>query len=219
MMAMRFGFTTRRAPLSKVNNKLYYCLHFTKFLGAGLANPYELVQIHFHWGSGKGFGSEHTINGKAGEAEVHFVHWNKAKYATVAEAMDNQDGLAVLGAIMVENTSRANFSTQRMIKHFPYLRKPNFKYPCTGTIYLNEMLPNLTKFYTYDGSLTTPPLNECVKWIVLGKPIYVSKNEMQILRSLEHIHGPNFINNFRPLQPKNGRVVENNFELRPDQLD
>ena len=58
-----------------------------------------------------------------------------------------------------------------------------------------------------------------LKWIVLGKPIYVSANEMQILRSLEHIHGPNFINNFRPLQPKNGRVVENNFELRPDQLD
>ena len=65
--------------------------------GAGLENPYELVQIHFHWGSGKGFGSEHTINGKAGEAEVHFVHWNSVKYETVAEAMENPDGLAVLG--------------------------------------------------------------------------------------------------------------------------
>jgi len=39
--------------------------------GANLENPYELVQLHFHWGSGKGFGSEHTINGKAGEAELH----------------------------------------------------------------------------------------------------------------------------------------------------
>ena len=36
-----------------------------------MENPYELVQLHFHWGSGKGFGSEHTINGKAGEAELH----------------------------------------------------------------------------------------------------------------------------------------------------
>ena len=36
------------------------------------------------------------------------------------------------------------------------------------------MIPNLNKFYTYDGSLTTPPLNEAVKWIVLGKPLYVS---------------------------------------------
>ena len=44
----------------------------------------------------------------------------------------------------------------------------------SGTIYLNEMIPNLNKFYTYDGSLTTPPLNEAVKWIVLGKPLYVS---------------------------------------------
>ena len=39
---------------------------------------------------------------------------------------------------------------------------------------MNEMIPNLSKFYTYDGSLTTPPLNEAVKWIVLGKPLYVS---------------------------------------------
>jgi len=187
--------------------------------GANLANPYELVQLHFHWGSGKGFGSEHTINGKAGEAELHLVHWNSTKYNSVAEAMDQPDGLCVLGIILVENTRRANFSTRRLIKHFPYIRNHGHKYPCSGTIYLNEMLPSLSRYYTYNGSLTTPPLNECVRWIVLGKPIYVSSNEMEIFRSLEHHHGPNFINNYRPLQPKNGRIVENNFELRAEQVE
>jgi len=186
--------------------------------GANLENPYELVQLHFHWGSGKGFGSEHTINGKAGEAELHLVHWNHIKYNSVQEAMDAPDGLAVLGIIMVENTRRANFSTRKLIKHFPYIRKIGEKYPCSGTIYLNEMIPNLNKFYTYDGSLTTPPLNEAAKWIVLGKPLYVSSNEMEIFRSLQHIHGNNFINNYRPLQPKNGRTVNNNFELEADPI-
>ena len=42
---------------------------------------------------------------------------------------------------------------------------------------------------------------------------------MEIFRSLEHHHGPNFINNYRPLQPKNGRIVENNFELRAEQVE
>ena len=74
-----------------------------------MENPYELVQLHYHWGSGKGFGSEHTINGNAGEAELHLVHWNHIKYNSVQEAMDAPDGLAVLGIIMVENTRRANF--------------------------------------------------------------------------------------------------------------
>jgi len=32
----------------------------------------------------------------------------------------------------------------------------------------------LTDYYTYDGSLTTPPLAECVKWIVFKEPIEVS---------------------------------------------
>ena len=43
-------------------------------------------------------------------------------------------------------------------------------------------------------------------------------NEMEIFRSLQHIHGNNFINNYRPLQPKNGRTVNNNFELEAEPI-
>ena len=32
----------------------------------------------------------------------------------------------------------------------------------------------LTDYYTYDGSLTTPPLAECVKWIVFKDPLELS---------------------------------------------
>jgi len=41
---------------------------------------------------------------------------------------------------------------------------------------------------------------------------------MEIFRSLQHIHGNNFINNYRPLQPKNGRTVNNNFELEAEPI-
>lgn len=38
--------------------------------------------------------------------------------------------------------------------------------------------PALTDYYTYDGSLTTPPLAECVKWIVFREPLEVSKAQV-----------------------------------------
>jgi hypothetical protein len=64
----------------------------------------------------------------------------------------------------------------------------------------------------YDGGLTTPPLTECVQWIVLLEPLVVSKAEMDIFRSLEGSFGNNFIDNFRPCQPVGDRVVSSTFE-------
>jgi hypothetical protein len=37
---------------------------------------YKLSQLHTHWGAGKGQGSEHLIDGRASEFEIHFVHNN-----------------------------------------------------------------------------------------------------------------------------------------------
>jgi carbonic anhydrase len=35
-------------------------------------------------------------------------------------------------------------------------------------------------YYTYHGSLTTPPFTECVIWIIFTKPIKVSRNQVNI---------------------------------------
>ncbi|CAG5114254.1 Oidioi.mRNA.OKI2018_I69.chr2.g8316.t1.cds [Oikopleura dioica] len=69
--------------------------------GAHLSSEYELLQFHIHWGSEIGQGAEHFINGESGDAEIHFVHWNK-KYGSPEEAMKNGDGLAVVGAVIHE---------------------------------------------------------------------------------------------------------------------
>ena len=55
--------------------------------GAPLEGSYSLAQFHLHWGQAKGRGSEHTIDGAATEAELHFVHWNSAKYENIGEAL------------------------------------------------------------------------------------------------------------------------------------
>ena len=67
--------------------------------GAHLESKYTLAQFHLHWGAKIGEGSEHTIDGKMTEAEIHFVHWNSKKYENIEEALKHPDGLAVLGMV------------------------------------------------------------------------------------------------------------------------
>lgn len=43
--------------------------------GGPLDNEYSVAQMHAHWGSKDGVGSEHTIDGKSYDAELHIVHY------------------------------------------------------------------------------------------------------------------------------------------------
>ncbi|XP_072823607.1 carbonic anhydrase 7 isoform X2 [Vicugna pacos] len=163
----------------------------TVVTGGPLDGPYRLKQFHFHWGKKHSVGSEHTVDGKSFPSELHLVHWNAKKYSTFGEAASAPDGLAVVG-VFLEGT-KAQFSC--------------FNPKC--------LLPASWHYWTYPGSLTTPPLSESVTWIVLREPISISERQMEKFRSLlftseddERIH---MVNNFRPPQPLKGRVVKASF--------
>ncbi|KAJ8960113.1 hypothetical protein NQ317_005751 [Molorchus minor] len=59
------------------------------------------------------------------------------------------------------------------------------------TVELSEPLnparfyPNDTSYYTYQGSLTTPPCSECVVWIVFKESIEISPEQLQTFRNLK----------------------------------
>ena len=74
---------------------------------------------------------------------------------------------------------------------------------------LNELFGNMTtsEFYTYQGSLTTPPCSQAVQWIVFPQVINISHAQMQQFRSLSDNHGEILENNYRHLQPKGTRLV------------
>ena len=61
-------------------------------------------------------------------------------------------------------------------------------------------LTNTSRYYTYPGSLTTPPCTETVTWFVLHEYAQLSSEQFDAFR---HILG----NNFRPLQKRNGRTI------------
>ena len=84
------------------------------------------------------------------------------------------------------------------------------------------ILPATGKFFAYPGSLTTPPLTQCVKWILLHDPLYFSKAALDSFRALPkrretselyHKDDIGLCDNFRPPQPICDRIVEANFNI------
>lgn len=82
--------------------------------GANLPGKFEAVGVHFHWGNRTVKGSEHVINGRRYDGEIHIVSKN-VKYSTVSEATQYPDGLAVLGIM---------FEISRVSKYIIYEYQP-----------------------------------------------------------------------------------------------
>ncbi|KAG8521785.1 Carbonic anhydrase 7 [Galemys pyrenaicus] len=185
----------------------------TVVTGGPLDGPYRLKQFHFHWGKKHSVGSEHTVDGKSFPSELHLVHWNAKKYSTFGEAASAPDGLAVVGIFL--ETGDEHPSMNRLTDALYMVRFKNTKaqFSCFNP---KCLLPASWHYWTYPGSLTTPPLSESVTWIVLREPIRISERQMEKFRSLlftseddERIH---MVNNFRPPQPLKGRVVKASFK-------
>uniref|UniRef100_A0A3P9MZ39 carbonic anhydrase n=1 Tax=Poecilia reticulata TaxID=8081 RepID=A0A3P9MZ39_POERE len=120
---------------------------------------------------------------------LHLVHWN-TKYASFGEAASQPDGLAVVGVFLKVNIT-ADFNPE-------------------------TLLPGCLDYWTYEGSLTTPPLLESVTWIVCKEPISVSSVQMAKFRSLlfsgEGEAECCMVDNYRPPQPLKGRTVRASFQ-------
>lgn len=143
-------------------------------------DTFELKQFHFH------SPSEHTLNGKAFPIEMHLVH-------------ANQDGnLAVVSVLMAEGP-KDNPTLAKVWAQMP--GKAGDKNKLDAKVNASDLLPKSKDYYRYNGSLTTPPCSEGVRWYVLKQPITVSKAQIeQFSKILEHP-------NNRPIQPVNARAV------------
>lgn len=141
---------------------------------------YELVQFHFHRPS------EEKINGQRFDMVAHLVH----------RADDGQ--LAVV-AVLLEQGNENPF-IQTLWNNLP-LEKHLEVSPPVATINPATLLPASPNYYTYMGSLTTPPCSEGVLWLVMKQPVAVSQDQINIFSRL-------YKNNARPIQPTAGRLIK-----------
>jgi carbonic anhydrase len=148
-----------------------------------MERSYQLVQFHFHKPS------EERINGRAYDMVVHLVH------------QDEAGRLAVI-AVPLERGSEHPL-IQTVWNNLP-LDKDQEVAP-SWTIDPSQLLPPSDRraYFTYMGSLTTPPCTEDVLWMVFKQPVQVSSQQIAIFSKL-------YMNNARPIQPSNGRLIKEN---------
>jgi len=177
-----------------------------------ITGTYRLRQFHFHWGASDERGSEHTVNGINFPCELHLVHWN-TKYPSFGEAASQPDGLAVVGVFL--KIGAANPRLQKVLDALDGI-KTKGKQTTFENFDPKTLLPPSLQYWTYEGSLTTPPLLESVTWIVLKEPISVSPAQMAKFRTLlftgEGEAPCCMVDNYRPPQPLRGRQVCASFK-------
>ena len=140
---------------------------------------FELVQFHFHRPS------EERINGRGFEMVVHLEH------------KDVDGKLAVVAVLLERGASQPMIQT--VWNNLP-LEKHDTVSPA---VVLNpaDVLPQRRDYFTYMGSLTTPPCSEGVLWMVMKTPVQASPAQMAIFARLYPL-------NARPIQPNGGRIVK-----------
>ena len=137
-----------------------------------------LEQFHVH------SPSEHTIDGKQFDMELHFVHKSDA-------------GQVAVVAVLVEASPGGELA-------MPLYTLPNREgemVAYAGRRNPADFLPKSRDYFVYDGSFTTPPCTEGVKWVVMKQPIQASPERIARFQAiLQH--------NNRPTQPLNGRLIK-----------
>jgi carbonic anhydrase len=66
---------------------------------------------------------------------------------------------------------------------------------------MNQLLPTDRRYFTYMGSLTTPPCSEGVLWMVLQQPVLLAQNQIGVFSRLYPM-------NARPVQQASGRLIK-----------
>lgn len=112
---------------------------------------YFLEDIHAH------LPSEHTIDEKYFQLEIHFVHRSE----------DNE--VLVIG-VMAEVGDR-DFETEKLESYTQFFTEDNLRQQHQLVLDVGKLMPKDSSFFYYVGSLTTPPTEGPIKWIVMDTPI------------------------------------------------
>ena len=174
------AFATTAVPLRIVNNG--HTVQVNCAAGNTLKfgdQAYALPQFHFH------SPSEHTLDGRHGAIEMHLVH----------KSADGQ--LAVVGVMIREGRDNPNF--RPVWANLPTSKGPERAVPGV-TIDPGSLLPADRGYFFYDGSLTTPPCSEGVRWFMLKSPLEMSGPQIADFRKIHE-------GNNRPVQAHHARLV------------
>ena len=144
-----------------------------------LGRRYDLLQFHFHRPS------EERIGGRQFDMVAHLVH-------------KDIDGRLAVVAVLLDRGSVQPI-VQTIWNNLP-LEKGE-EVAAKTALDMNALLPTDRSYYTYMGSLTTPPCTEGVLWMVMKNPVPISAEQIGIFARLYPM-------NARPIQQVSGRLIK-----------
>ncbi|MGA9069000.1 MAG: carbonic anhydrase family protein [Terracidiphilus sp.] len=144
---------------------------------------YDLIEFDFH------HPGEEAIKGKLSDMSVHLVH-------------RSADGkLVILAVRLVEDVNNPNAVLAAL---WPYLpRTAGTTDKADEMVNVGGLLPTDRGYWTYTGSLSTPPCTEGVRWFVFEQDLSLSRDQLRVFASLFRV-------NSRGLQDPHGRRIEAN---------
>ena len=167
-------------PLNIINNGHTVQINYpagSKLTVGG--KTYTLKQFHFH------HPAEEEIEGQKFDLVAHLVH------------ADADGHLAVVAVLFEKGAANPLFDT--VWKNVP-AEKEKAVDVTSVSVNAKDLVPAEAGYYTFQGSLTTPPCSEGVTWYVLKKHATLSGEQLDAFAKL-------YPHNARPIQPTNGREI------------
>ncbi len=174
------------APIDMKNDGRLITMAYSKGSYLTVGNKiFTLTDLSFHTPA------EHTIAGKVYPMSIQFRH----------KAANGQ--WAIIESLVKEG--KHNLAAQEFLDNIPLEPGQKMKQEKV-MVNARDLMPTDKAYFRYMGSLTTPPCTEGVSWYVLKKPIQLSKNQIELVKSV--VGG----DSARPLQARKNRMI---LDARP----
>jgi carbonic anhydrase len=142
---------------------------------------YNLIEYDFHRPS------EHTIDGDLSDMEVQLVHRSA------------EGKIAIISVMFTEDAFRPNTTLATLLPSLP--AKAGQTERISDMVSTDALLPADRGYWTYTGSLTTPPCTEGVQWFIMEQPMTISRLQLNAFSAI-------YMMNTRPTQELDGRRIE-----------